>query len=234
MADVSPSIAHKKARADHRQPTGIINYAQGPNNQIPTNTAIERDTAERKSRSSTDDAPPFGLPNVPLLVTSGNSYQKTNCSEGRADQISFPPYGHHRQTSIVNGIQHSRNSSLVTSKSSSPLSPQVVGAGQFAGNTSSRDNMRPPLEEKTNSPATSRRPSISDTTVRPSASNSSAENYSLSNSIHGEASKAGRKHSVPHQTSKVSRKDKMHSQSQSRSELKTVGEYALHHLFNSV
>jgi hypothetical protein len=36
-------------------------------------------------------------------------------------------YGHHRQTSIVHGIQHSRNGSLASS-SSSPLSPQMIAA----------------------------------------------------------------------------------------------------------
>ncbi|KEY74238.1 hypothetical protein S7711_00396 [Stachybotrys chartarum IBT 7711] len=36
-------------------------------------------------------------------------------------------YGHHRQTSIVHGIQHSRNGSLASS-TSSPLSPQMIAA----------------------------------------------------------------------------------------------------------
>ena len=40
-------------------------------------------------------------------------------------------YGHHRQTSIVHGIQHSRNGSLASS-SSSPLSPQMIAAAGVA------------------------------------------------------------------------------------------------------
>jgi len=40
---------------------------------------------------------------------------------------SLATYGHHRQTSIVHGIQHSRNGS-VASSSSSPLSPEIIAA----------------------------------------------------------------------------------------------------------
>ena len=234
MTDVDLSVAHKKASTDHRQRTGTTTHAQEPRNPVPSHTADERDLADRKGRSSIDDAPSYSLPTAPVLVTSGNSYQKPHNFEGRADQISSPPYGHHRQTSIVNGIQHSRNTSLVTSKSNSPLSPQAVGAGQLAGNSSTHNNMRASLNEKTDSPTASRRPSTSDTTIRPSASKSSTDSNALSNSSQSEAKKAGQKNSLASQASTSLRKEKMRSQSQSRSELKTVGEYALHHLFNSV
>lgn len=43
------------------------------------------------------------------------------------DPAKAASYGHHRQTSIVHGIQHSRNGSLA-SASSSPLSPQMIAA----------------------------------------------------------------------------------------------------------
>ena len=171
---------------------------------------------------------------VPTLVTEGISHQKGYDTEGRTDKVSSPPYGHHRQTSIVNGVQHSRNTSLVTSTSNSPLSPQVVGKGQIAGSNPVRDNMRTSLEEKTDSSTISSRPSISGTTMRPSNSAASTAANSLSSSTHNETSKPAPKTSTASQNGKSMRKDKMRSQSQTRSELKTVGEYALHHLFNSV
>ncbi|KAK8210039.1 cell morphogenesis N-terminal-domain-containing protein [Phyllosticta paracitricarpa] len=37
-------------------------------------------------------------------------------------------YGHHRNTSIVHGIQHSRNTSFANAQSPSPLSPQIIAA----------------------------------------------------------------------------------------------------------
>lgn len=234
IADTGLSIAHKKASTDHRQHTGITTYAQDPRKLFPSHTTDERDLSDSKGRSSTDDAPSHGLSTGPTLITGGNSYQKSHSFESRPDQVSSPPYGHHRQTSIVNGIQHSRNTSLVTSESSSPLSPQVVGIGQLAGNFSTHDNMRPSLGEKKDSPTNSRRLSISDTTTRPSASKSSTEGNVPSNPSQGESKKASQKINSASQASTSLRKEKMRSQSQSRSELKTVGEYALHHLFNSV
>ena len=234
LAETYLSIAHKKASTDHRYYIGITTYAQEPRNPTSSHTADEFDLADRKGRPSTDDAPSHGPSTVPVLVTGGNSFQKTHNFEGRADQISSPPYGHHRQTSIVNGIQHSRNTSLVTSKSNSPLSPQAVGVAQLAGNSSAHDNMRASHNEKTDSPTTCRRLSISDATIRPSASKSSTDSNALSNPSQSEAKRTGQKNSLASQTSTSLRKEKMRSQSQSRSELKTVGEYALHHLFNSV
>ena len=231
---VNMSVALKKPPTDIREHTRITTHAQELGGLTSSVTAIERDIGDKGGRPSTDDASSVGLTTKPLLVANGSSHQKAYNIEGRLDQVSSQPYGHHRQTSIVNGIQHSRNTSLVTSKSSSPLSPQAVNIGHITSSNSTRDNMRASLEEKTDSPPISRRPSTSGTTMRPSASTSSAANNSHSSSSQNEISKAGQKTSTTSQGGKSSRKDKMRSQSQSRSELKTVGEYALHHLFNSV
>ncbi|KAI1327526.1 cell morphogenesis N-terminal-domain-containing protein [Xylariaceae sp. FL0255] len=124
-------------------------------------------------------------------------------------------YGHHRQTSIVHGIQHSRNGSH--SSSSSPLSPQIIaaaGAGLLP--------VRPDMDTST----TSRPPTaLSGSTVNASTSSvSESTNATLTQqSIERMHSRARRDHMHHHS----------HSSRHHRDETKTVGEYALHVLFTS-
>lgn len=138
-------------------------------------------------------------------------------------------YGHHRQTSIVHGMQHSRNPSVAGSTAStSPLSPELIaslGRGGF-------DEAVPGKLDQHDAHA----------------------NYSSSAGIAGahgvpgslstiqdsdaDAAMSGGPASLVHMrmNSGVSRRERSHSRSHSKhhSESKTVGEYALHHLFNSV
>ncbi|KAF2721609.1 putative cell morphogenesis protein [Polychaeton citri CBS 116435] len=124
-------------------------------------------------------------------------------------------YGHHRQTSIVHGIQHSRNTSLLAANSNpSPLSPNrattATGASEASGLRKS-----------------------------PSATALHVDNIngggmaSGTRSFERSASRRGpqRMHSGRIKPSAE------HSRTQSRQgqqpEPKTVGEYALHHLFTS-
>jgi hypothetical protein len=133
-------------------------------------------------------------------------------------------YGHHRQTSIVHGnIQHSRNHSFA-SPSTSPITPQtiaeVVGQHGVDALIMGQNDMGP--RTINNGPET-----ISNG-HSPSASAST-----LINDIHSLAprrlervqSTGGRLKTPSHASS--------HSRGQ-HSEVRTVGEYALHHLFNSV
>ncbi|KAH7275469.1 cell morphogenesis N-terminal-domain-containing protein [Fusarium solani] len=132
-------------------------------------------------------------------------------------------YGHHRQTSIVHGIQHSRNGSLA-STTSSPLSPQMIAA---AGVGLDRPDM-PSVAARLDGDATfpSRPPTaLSGSTVamdRPTAADMSPHGPAQ-RKLERMHSKSRRDH-TPHHS---------HSSRHHKDDQKTVGEYALHVLFTS-
>lgn len=140
-------------------------------------------------------------------------------------------YGHHRQTSIVHGIQHSRNPSFAASSTSnSPLSPEMI-ASLGRGVSVEQDNS--PLgrleqldmhtfhqNQATNGTAHTLQGMLS--TIEDRDTDEAAEG-GLANPAHRRMNSSG--------------KPRSHSRSYSKNHLtesKTVGEYALHHLFNSV
>ncbi|KAI0999917.1 Cell morphogenesis protein [Podosphaera aphanis] len=132
---------------------------------------------------------------------------------------------HHRQTSIVNGYQHSRNGSFA-SASSSPISPQIIAASggdrkdafcmesSLATVVSSGIGGTPLSSVSTNSTIVPEKPSI--------------------------APEGGNQTSLPKKPSRIhtrtASRDHRRHQSHTRhhkEESKTVGEYALHVLFTS-
>lgn len=139
-------------------------------------------------------------------------------------------YGHHRQTSIVHGMQHSRNPSMAGSTAStSPLSPELItslGRGGFdeAGLSTKLD--QPDAHANYQSPA--------------GTAGSHGLQGPLSTIQDNDSDDVGNGSlasvALKRMNSGVSRRDRSHSRSHSKhhSESKTVGEYALHHLFNSV
>lgn len=140
-------------------------------------------------------------------------------------------YGHHRNTSIVHGIQHSRNGSAA-SNTSSPLSPQIIaaaGGGSALGFNAS--NMAPNDNEPLASPLLSMSGnssfSNSSTLLADRGSNMTDPSFNSLTAKRVERVHSGR-----------SRREHAHHRSQSRhhykEEVKTVGEYALHVLFTSV
>lgn len=138
-------------------------------------------------------------------------------------------YGHHRQTSIVHGIQHSRNGSHA-STSSSPLSPEIIAAAG-AGLAPDRSDMHPYGRADGDSLVGSRPPTAMSGSTLTSGQlperTSSATEASTSNQTQR---KVERMHSGR-------RRDHAHHHSHSRhhkDDQKTVGEYALHVLFTSV
>lgn len=142
--------------------------------------------------------------------------------EGGLDRKASLSYGHHRQTSVIHGIQHSRNTSFVNSPATSPLSPQVIAAANALpdGLTMSQEDLRE------SSPANG-------TVPQQSGFNT---NGGSTLGAPGDASFAAGRRPERGQSGKAKHN---HHRSQSRhphhtQELKTVGEYALHHLFNSV
>ncbi|KAI9679427.1 MAG: Cell morphogenesis protein PAG1 [Caeruleum heppii] len=144
------------------------------------------------------------------------------------------PYGHHRQTSIVHGYPHSRNASFVNSPATSPLSPHtaslsgtvIASAADSAQRAILHDGQKSPLNIPTEAGSNgfaSHRP----TNVTHSDSRYPTDGASMSTG----SRKPERMHSSR------ARRDTSHHRSLSRhnqqTELRSVGEYALHHLFNS-
>lgn len=130
---------------------------------------------------------------------------------------------HHRQTSIVHGIQHSRNGSFASS-SNSPLSPQIIAAAGVERSDAFNmgDSSFAPILSGMNSGTSF----SSNATLIPERPPPPGSETSSSTQKRVERMHSGK-----------NSRDYRHHRSQSRhhkEELKTVGEYALHVLFTSV
>ncbi|RYP37218.1 hypothetical protein DL767_003037 [Monosporascus sp. MG133] len=138
------------------------------------------------------------------------------------DPKAAATYGHHRQTSIVHGIQHSRNGS----SSSNPLSPQIIaaaGAGllherpeMYAMNAEASFVSRPPTALSGTTAATSNSHGIEGKFY----TTDSASTQKKLERVH---SKSRRDHAHHHS----------HASRHHKDDQKTVGEYALHVLLKS-
>lgn len=131
-------------------------------------------------------------------------------------------YAHNRNTSIVHGVQHSRNASYVNSPATSPLSPQVFAA--LDGAVMSQESITAAFSANGASTNTSTSPGSSFAAPVPSAPASDATLVQRKPE-RAPSARSTRKGHGPH------RSQSRHPQH--AHELKTVGEYALHHLFNS-
>ena len=129
---------------------------------------------------------------------------------------------HHRQTSIVHGIQHSRNGSFASP--TSLLSPQMIASAGAE---------RPDASVTGDPSFASTSPSMTSTSTFSSSATLVPERVSP-----GADSNTSPQTRVERMQSGRSRRGLGHHQSHSRhhhkEELKTVGEYALHVLFTSV
>lgn len=169
--------------------------------------------------------PPLNL-NSPRLHGS-HSRRATGGAADRPPEVKNANYTHHRQASIIHGIQHSRNGS-VASSAASPLSPQMIAA---VGTGIDRPDMQSTgrMDE-----AASPVPPTPNT----AAGNSSGPSGFAMDRTTAKAETVGgpaqRRAELAHSKS---RRDLAHTRSHSvrhRDEQKTVGEYALHVLFTSV
>ncbi|GAB1728342.1 hypothetical protein NU195Hw_g2736t1 [Hortaea werneckii] len=148
----------------------------------------------------------------------------TPAAQARAKQSldaerKAPLYGHHRQTSIVHGMQHSRNPSLLASANTSPLSPHKIMSN------GSQDSL-----PASNVGSLKKSPSTS--TLHSSSANPAALPVNRS----FDSGAAGPRRPERMHSGKVKRsheRQRSLSRPQMQPELKTVGEYALHHLFTS-
>ena len=135
-------------------------------------------------------------------------------TEGRLERVpsaSAYQHAHHRQTSIVNGIQHSRSGSYaVGTAGPSPLSPQL-------GTT----------REQITIPTIPQSPTASTINLNPAGS---------TGTIVGMGSHSERPAYHQHQSSKSTSRGHHHSHSHHHhsTEPRTTSEYALHILFTQV
>ncbi|PVH94930.1 hypothetical protein DM02DRAFT_173569 [Periconia macrospinosa] len=208
----------------------------------PTPSAHVRPTAGQPSHHP--DAPlgpsvPSAVSREPSVVTRGraltsSSSSRPNLSPSPGSAKSSPDrsisiglerkpsrsYAHNRNTSIVGGIrQHSRNASFVNSPATSPLSPHQ---GYHAGATLDGTIMSQESITEAFAAKGAHMSSLSEVAATPSIGPQTQAQRKPERAPSARSRKAG--HHNPHH----------HSQSrQPVSELKTIGEYALHHLFNS-
>lgn len=180
---------------------------------------------------SHENAPPTpgGLtsPRAPGPITRSNTGGIV--VERPIDPTKTATYGHHRQTSIVHGMQHSRNGSL-TSPTSGPLSPQMIAA---AGVGLDRPDMQSVAARLDGDLGTSPRNQPNFMGVPPVPPSPIVMERSASAIDLSSGGMASRKNDTTH--TKARRENgAQHSQSSRyRDEQKTVGEYALHVLFTS-
>ncbi|KAI9827158.1 MAG: Cell morphogenesis protein PAG1 [Thelocarpon impressellum] len=191
------------------------------------------------SSAYTSAVPPSTVPHILTRESSRSAAGIPPSSRSAPGSDPQPPmsYGHHRQTSIVHGYQHSRNASFVNSPATSPLSPQVISAAGASFDAGSDVPPTPGLPEKAEpSPGSMPVNGANGTMMAPAPP-------SLGNGDRGVPDSSGgpggpqRRMERMHSGGKIRREQSHHHSSHSRHhhqpELKTVGEYALHHLFNS-
>ncbi|KAF2273521.1 cell morphogenesis protein-like protein [Westerdykella ornata] len=155
---------------------------------------------------------------TPVVVApSSHSSPDGNSTVERKHSLS---YGHHRQTSIVHGIQHSRNTSFVNSPATSPLSPlplPVITAGNASpdGTAMTQDS---PSEAFT-------------------AGGVHVAVAGLGNAHSSAVTSSSTAPRKPERVHSGRRKEHHHQRSQSRhpqgtNEVRTMSEYAMTHLFH--
>ena len=167
-------------------------------------------------------------------TTTAGAFRAGRGIEGGLERKPSASYGHHRQTSIVHGVQHSRNASFVNSPETSPLSTNMVAATSDLLVNVARPDVG---HQDQHDPLTTTFPLVNANSSMPLHSMTSTmvndrDTHDLTNGTLTQR-RIERMHS-----GKV-RREHAHHHSHSKPhhhppEWKTVGEYALHHLFNSV
>lgn len=170
-------------------------------------------------------------------ITTGGIPRPSAGMNGGLERRPSATYGHYRQTSNLTGLpQHTRNASLVISPASSPLSPKTVGSVA----TSTGSGHETPSLTMSHIDTSDRRPSDSPA----SATGASLHSYNSPTTLirdpeFVETNSATVPQRNTDRTNNVkARREHSHHRGHSKhhhpQELKTVGEFALHHLFNSV
>jgi hypothetical protein len=204
----------------------------------PSSTVHSRETSAVRGRPAD---PSTLAPSTlqPQNNRRGHSHSKSPETSGRSgtgydvtlERRPSNSYGHHRQTSIVHGVQHSRNPSFAASSTStSPLSPELIASlGRSVG--VEQDSSPMGRLEQSDMHANYQNQGANGTGHTLQGMLSTIEDQDTEEATDGGPATTG------HRRMNSSGKPRSHSRSHSKShhtESKTVGEYALHHLFNSV
>ena len=168
----------------------------------------------------------------PRILTS-NAEPSTRA--GGVERRPSANYGHHRQTSIVHGVpQHSRNSSLAKSPALSHRSPQLPTSGNLPNGFLNDTLGFSPLSAGSSdfqpfiSPLSTGNSTLSTPNTLPSGGRDLSRDGSGSDPSLSASKKMDRK------PSGTARREHGPSHGKHQAEQVTVGECALHHLFNSV
>lgn len=202
------------------EPTGTRGRVAGPTNFIAPEGQVQQNGFAASSRSHS---------------RAGAARSPTDLNS-ETESHSTAVHSHFRQASKAQGLyQHSRNTSYVNSPATSPLSPQANGS--ISVNAAAMTEFSS-LTMIHHGAAERRHVDSPSSTLNGSSHNSSTTTLGGDreagdgNSPMIAQKKTDRTHSVK------GRRGHAHHRSQSKQpysqEQKTVGEYALHHLFNSV
>ena len=211
-AGVSQSIAH------------LRDYASRGRTPSPLNTlaSLQPQVATTQRALSPRSQPRSGDPTVRL---AGALERRPSGEHGQ----------HHRKASIVNGVaHHSRNSSLTNTSGINMRSPQEVP------NALSYGSMSPEVSSHTTSSLDGALDPFSESTS--STVHGALRSYTSASTVQGErnhtddpAAMLTQKRIDRVQNGRARREhSRSHSNKHHQSEQRSAGEYALHHLFNSV
>lgn len=180
----------------------------------PSQTRGRALTASSRTKSPRSQTPQVAIP------SSNSSPDRILGTTTTLERKPSGSYAHNRNTSIVHGVHHSRNTSFVNSPATSPLSPQAISAAA------------PTLDG-----AVMSQESIAEAfTANGAQAGASPPNGHAGVMADGSDGSGSQRKPERAPSGRSGRKGHDHHRSQSRHqphELKTVGEYALHHLFNS-
>ncbi|KAN0083770.1 Cell morphogenesis N-terminal domain containing protein [Elaphomyces granulatus] len=205
---------------------------------------------ESSARGRAADVSALSLPTLqpqPQHGRRGQSHSKSPESavarpgiayEGGLERKSSASYGHHRKTSIVHGIQHSRNTSFANSSSTSVLSPDILTSVGLGSNNTTAPRSEPTLPVLPDrleqpEPSSYSSPGSNAPSIVQSGGLTTIEDDDQGESLNGQPKSFAHRKMLSNGKAQWD-----HSRSRSHSkhphqESKTVGEYALHHLFNS-
>lgn len=160
----------------------------------------------------------------PRIGTGGGEFpSRPGTADTERERRGSGNYGHNRQTSIIQGLQHSRNNSQANSTGYSDRSPQVTSPEQL-GTRPLFNNYAPPPPISENYGGYGSIGSTASTSIGTLHGTPSITTLTPSSIVEG---------AFPNNDNRdISRREHNRSRS-NKSEQKSVADYSLHHLFNS-